>query len=566
MMQRFRQKSAPGKQRGFSHVTRSTAAASAPVHHTHPIQYLQRTIGNQAVARMLRSSVDTSTARSNGFAFASDAVHAAAERGTNDSGVRLPHYDAIQRSFGRHDVSSIRAHVGAEAAAASHSIGASAYATGDAVVFGGAPDLRTAAHEAAHVVQQRSGVNLPGGIGQQGDSYEQHADAVAARVVQGHSAEGLLDQHSGSTTGARSVQRFAFVKEKQIEKSEKDFTKIMKNWVSDSVVRNYTDVAEFKDHTEKKTDYLGNLKDGTWMRFSPTGINLLGENHTKVTLQQVVPAIGTTNFIRERFSSDVLTAGSELEKAYERENIEEFKKMGIEKEKDKAKFGAESLFPKIGFGLTEALPYLEGREPMSDLDKTGYLGKPVQRYLKLAWAHSKDNKVTVDKKLKAKEAVPPKMEALATVHGSVAGKLDKFITSLSVDGFLGDELGKKKNAALLAPLAEFAKAFTDAMVELAATEKSSRLSAAERKRLSSAKSISEADKKKLFSEWRDFLFEDNVKAATARGVRYAGMGQAHLDHLVAVGLTKDQHPFEMDGKDITAFRDLTDKLKKAAKK
>jgi hypothetical protein len=101
---------------------------------------------------------------------------------------------------------------------------------------------------------------------------------------------------------------------------------------------------------------------------------------------------------------------------------------------------------------------------------------------------------------------------------------------------------------------------------MAATEKSSRLSDAERKTLSAAKSTSDADKFSLFSKWRDFLFEDNVKAATKRGVRYAGMGQAHLDNLVKVGLEKNQFPFEMDGKDITAFRALTDKLTKAAKK
>ena len=100
---------------------------------------------------------------------------------------------------------------------------------------------------------------------------------------------------------------------------------------------------------------------------------------------------------------------------------------------------------------------------------------------------------------------------------------------------------------------------------MAATEKSSRLSAAERKTL--AASTSKPDEKiKLFSEWRDFLFEDNVKAATKRGVRYAGMGQAHLNHLVDIGLAKNQHPFEMDGKDITAFKTLTGKLKKAAVK
>jgi hypothetical protein len=40
------------------------------------------------------------------------------------------------------------------------------YATGNHVAFKGAPNLHTAAHEAAHVVQQRGGVQLKGGVGQ----------------------------------------------------------------------------------------------------------------------------------------------------------------------------------------------------------------------------------------------------------------------------------------------------------------------------------------------------------------------------------------------------------------
>ncbi len=55
-----------------------------------------------------------------------------------------------------------------------------------------ASSLHTAAHEAAHVVQQRAGVHLKGGLGEAGDAYEQHADAVADAVVRGESAEGLL--------------------------------------------------------------------------------------------------------------------------------------------------------------------------------------------------------------------------------------------------------------------------------------------------------------------------------------------------------------------------------------
>ena len=78
------------------------------------------------------------------------------------------------------------------------------------MAFGGAPDLRTAAHEAAHVVQQRGGVQLSAGVGKTGDVYERHADAVADRVVQGRSAEDLLSAAAppqGAWQGAFNMQR-----------------------------------------------------------------------------------------------------------------------------------------------------------------------------------------------------------------------------------------------------------------------------------------------------------------------------------------------------------------------
>jgi len=117
-----------------------------------------------------------------------------AAEGTAGPGGALPFLDLIQASFGRHDISSIDSHQDGAAAASSDALGAAAFATGEDVAFGGAPDLHTAAHEAAHVVQQRSGVQLPGGVGQAGDPYEVHADAVADKVVAGESAEALLDQ------------------------------------------------------------------------------------------------------------------------------------------------------------------------------------------------------------------------------------------------------------------------------------------------------------------------------------------------------------------------------------
>ncbi|HMG56690.1 MAG TPA: DUF4157 domain-containing protein, partial [Kofleriaceae bacterium] len=151
-------------------------------------------------------------------------VHAAASRGVATPAAPLPFSDTIQRAFGRHDVSSMQAHGGSEAAASAHAMGADAYATGDHVVLGRGTDLHTVAHEAAHVVQQRGGVQLKAGVGAAGDAYERHADAVADRVVAGQSAEDLLD--GGAASGARgptqAVQR----------KENKDDARILENQAS----------------------------------------------------------------------------------------------------------------------------------------------------------------------------------------------------------------------------------------------------------------------------------------------------------------------------------------------
>ena len=138
-------------------------------------------------------------------------VHAAAAHGVATPSSRLPHAEMVQRLFGRHDVSQIQAHTGPEAATSARAMGAQAYATGNHVVLGDRADLHTVAHEAAHVVQQRGGVQLKGGVGAAGDAHERHADAVADRVVAGQSAEALLDGVAGGRSeigGAGSaVQR-----------------------------------------------------------------------------------------------------------------------------------------------------------------------------------------------------------------------------------------------------------------------------------------------------------------------------------------------------------------------
>ena len=114
---------------------------------------------------------------------------------------QLPHLDRIQSSFGRHDVSHARAAVGGDAGRAADQLGAVGYTVGDRIAFREQPDVRLAAHEAAHVVQQRAGLKLDGDVGTPGDRHERAADDVADAVVAGRSAEQLLDASAAASGG-----------------------------------------------------------------------------------------------------------------------------------------------------------------------------------------------------------------------------------------------------------------------------------------------------------------------------------------------------------------------------
>jgi hypothetical protein len=134
-------------------------------------------------------------------------VQRAAAAGTTDA-ARLPHLAEIQKAFGAHDVSGLKATTGGSATSACEQIGAESYAQDDRVAFKQAPSLWLAAHEAAHTVQQRNGAVVAGGVGQVGDAHEQHADRVADRVVAGGSAEALLGAPGGGSAPTTAVQRF----------------------------------------------------------------------------------------------------------------------------------------------------------------------------------------------------------------------------------------------------------------------------------------------------------------------------------------------------------------------
>ncbi|MEE8058769.1 MAG: DUF4157 domain-containing protein [Pseudomonadales bacterium] len=177
-----------GSPASINHVVqRIEAGGQHPLQKHEDFMYLQRTIGNQAVIQLL----DRIQKASN------EDIHKTAAAGVQGTGSTLPHLDKIQQSFGQHDIRGVQAFTGVKAATASKAIGAQAYTTGNKIAFSSpTPDLHTTAHEATHVLQQRAGVQLNGSVGEVGDKYERHADAVADQVVKGQSAEGLINQRT----------------------------------------------------------------------------------------------------------------------------------------------------------------------------------------------------------------------------------------------------------------------------------------------------------------------------------------------------------------------------------
>lgn len=128
--------------------------------------------------------------------------------GLRDSAQTLPFANQINKAFGLHRVDDLKALLGKSSAIANQTLNSLAYTHGNHIAFGRTPDLRLAAHEAAHAVQQRSHAGpATSHIGTPEDIYEQHADQVANAVVNGRSAEGLLDKFPrGDSTPSGNLQ------------------------------------------------------------------------------------------------------------------------------------------------------------------------------------------------------------------------------------------------------------------------------------------------------------------------------------------------------------------------
>lgn len=167
----------------------------------------QRSYGNRIVGR----SQQVQALTRGGLARTPSEVRSEAAAGVRGRGGTLPHLETLGPLFGEHDLRGVEAFTDGGARDACQKIGAEAYATGEKVAFAQSrPDLRTAAHEAAHVVQQRAGIELGEGVGAALDVHERQADHVAEAVTSGRSAAPLLGVPSPRAEGrAAPVQRLA---------------------------------------------------------------------------------------------------------------------------------------------------------------------------------------------------------------------------------------------------------------------------------------------------------------------------------------------------------------------
>lgn len=384
---------------------------------------------------------------------------------------------------------------------------------------------------------------------------------VGNRAVAAALTGGSLRAHAARSraSGGVVVQRWAFVGGTQVAPTDPTLNPAMQAFAGDQLVRDYTDKAEFQAHAARTTDHIGNLpgpaSTGTWVRFSRTGTNLLGENHTAVTLEHVVRAVGTTSFVYEPFSVDEMPARSEMRTAYETENAQRFQAFGIAGAADKRRFGGESLFPKMGYGLNLLIPYLTGAGNLAPLQPGGYVGQPAQRYLKIAWGHAKDMAAQLAQRRLPWPRPSRELRALVREFNGSRAALDGFITGLPVDGYLGDALATPAGQPLLPQLLSFAQAFVAAM--LARTSTDTGLTRRERRGLGRMPRTGQPANEAVFERWRNLHFAHATAAAARRGVRYAGMGRLHLDYLRTQGLPPNSHPYDMTGADLARFESRT---------
>ncbi|TWG07674.1 DUF4157 domain-containing protein [Saccharopolyspora dendranthemae] len=487
---------------------------------------LQRTVGNTVAAGMIARRRD-------------DAVQEySVQRSEVEQELRRPGHpldhavrSEMETRLGA-DFSEVRVHTGPSAHTAAESVRARALTTGSHIVFQNghynttAAGKHTLAHELTHVLQQRSGP-VPGAdrgdgvtVSDPSDACERAAEASADRVMRTSAPVQRTHAESVGTsarTAPNTVQRSAWVDGTRVDPADSGLSSEMKELAGDQDIRAYKSDDEFREHADKKTDYLGNLTDGdfegTWVRFHPDRVNVLGEKHGFITLPDVLRAVRSSSFIYEAFTTDDLTKQPNTKNAYLAELgpvLENFHGIDLNSTSDYWQHGAEPLDPKLGEAMSLLIPRLRQPAELEKLTSEGedsHFGHVAQRFLKITWQRSRDSQS------RGKPGTKTDLSRSYTRAKKQKG-FDEFVTKLPVGGHIGDAfngLDKKERRKYAELLADYLEDFVKEVVQ--------------------SKSMTPEEAAPELKRRRDEHLGYTVEQAAMNGVRYVGMGWDHYNEL-----------------------------------
>ncbi|MBT2384977.1 hypothetical protein [Streptomyces sp. ISL-11] len=304
------------------------------------------------------------------------------------------------------------------------------------------------------------------------------------------------------------------------------------SWAEDEVVRDYLSEDELKQHTQGTTDHIGTLPiDGTWVRFRSTAMNLIAEQHNHISFRYLAQQLGITTFIDESLIAENLADGSELRTAYTREIAGYLEAIGLTVDPSEVhKFGAESVFPKIGTPLPVLGDLLKAPASLSALRTGNYFGVVARYALTMAWGYAKDivaSRQSVDIK-GIPNSVVEWEDGVRKVASGHLDELEDFITGIPVGAHLGDHLAD--GDPRIPALREFCSAVVDALSVRAVNDV--RLGLQARVALKQPTQRTASTLTRLFTDWRNAHLAANLSIAFRQGnVRYATMGARHVADL-----------------------------------
>ncbi|MEH2279650.1 MAG: hypothetical protein V7K40_34020 [Nostoc sp.] len=269
--------------------------------------------------------------------------------------------------------------------------------------------------------------------------------------------------------------------------------------LNDDIVRYFNSKNEFFKYAEEKTENIGYVKKKqTWIRL-PNQLIVLGENHNKTTLTDIVNAVHTQKFMYEGYTELPEETTTKIKTLIAERDQYLNKKMNLDKN-DKYNHKAEDFYPKVLKGLynikfVQDLPQLK---PPSD-----YLIKAA-----IITAASCDKTSELYKIYKQEREM---FDSISNENlNDVLGKTDKEIWKIFKD---------------------FRNEFTKyAEVKIERTKKANPKDTSE---FQSDKNYSkeEKDPERKADKERDFSMYQHIKKAKAEGYLLYGLGEFHRERL-----------------------------------